>query len=464
MTRHYDAIVIGAGMSGIAAGIRLAMFGKKVCLFERHNIAGGLNSFYSRQGRKLDVGLHAMTNFAARGSRGRPLTKLLKQLRIPYDMFKLQQQKSSLIHFPQAKLRFSNDFNEFIEQVNEKFPAQKENFQSLISLINNFDEVNLANEYESAREKVSGIIDDSLLVEMIFCPLLIYGSAWENDMDFSQFVIMFKSIFLEGFSRPEGGVRTLIRLIQSKYKELGGEIEFRNGVQKIETANNEVTGVILDSGEKISTQKVISSIGLPETFDITESPTEPRPQEGRLSFCETILCFEKKPEELGINETIVFYNDSDSYKYERPQELFDKRSAVICFPNNFETDDYKDGMVRLTFMANFDLWEELNSQEYAYQKEQVLAASINLVQKLYPQLSEKVVFHDVFTPMTIKKFTGHGGGTVYGSTEKSRNGKTSVDGLYICGTDQGFLGIVGAMLSGISIANLHLLMPEGERA
>ena len=27
----------------------------------------------------------------------------------------------------------------------------------------------------------------------------------------------------------------------------------------------------------------------------------------------------------------------------------------------------------------------------------------------------------------------------------------------ICGTDQGFLGIVGSMLSGITIANLHLL-------
>ena len=33
--------------------------------------------------------------------------------------------------------------------------------------------------------------------------------------------------------------------------------------------------------------------------------------------------------------------------------------------------------------------------------------------------------------------------------------------LYIAGTDQGFLGIVGAMLSGISIANKHVLMAGG---
>ena len=46
---NYDAIVIGAGMSGLAAGIRLAMFGKKVCVLEKHTIAGGLNSYYQRR-------------------------------------------------------------------------------------------------------------------------------------------------------------------------------------------------------------------------------------------------------------------------------------------------------------------------------------------------------------------------------------------------------------------------------
>jgi cation diffusion facilitator CzcD-associated flavoprotein CzcO len=30
---HYDVAIIGAGMSGLAAGIRLAHFGRKVCIF-----------------------------------------------------------------------------------------------------------------------------------------------------------------------------------------------------------------------------------------------------------------------------------------------------------------------------------------------------------------------------------------------------------------------------------------------
>ncbi len=55
----YDAIIIGAGMSGLAAGIRLAHFGKRVCILERHSAIGGLNSFYRQRGRTYDVGLHA---------------------------------------------------------------------------------------------------------------------------------------------------------------------------------------------------------------------------------------------------------------------------------------------------------------------------------------------------------------------------------------------------------------------
>ena len=45
--RKYDAVVIGAGMAGMAAAIRLALFDRKTLLLERHNVPGGLNSYYA---------------------------------------------------------------------------------------------------------------------------------------------------------------------------------------------------------------------------------------------------------------------------------------------------------------------------------------------------------------------------------------------------------------------------------
>ncbi len=37
---HYDAAIIGAGMSGLAAAVRLSMYGRKVLVLERHNAPG----------------------------------------------------------------------------------------------------------------------------------------------------------------------------------------------------------------------------------------------------------------------------------------------------------------------------------------------------------------------------------------------------------------------------------------
>lgn len=457
---EFDTIIIGAGMSGLAAGIRLAMFGKSVCILEKHSIAGGLNSFYQRKGRKFDVGLHALTNYANKGERGRPLTKLLKQLRIPHGEFSLSEQQFSRITFPGHSLKFTNNIDALIEEISEKFPNELNNFNILLDYIKDFDETNLNNPYESAKDKFSEFIEDEKLKEMIFCPLLIYGSAWEDDMDFSQFVIMFKSIFLEGLSRPEGGVRRILDLLLSKFKNLGGELRFRSAVEKIEVNDNKVSSVHLKNGEILKCNKVLSSMGLPETFNIVSEEQKVNQAVGRMSFTETILCYDKKPQDFKINETLVFYNENEKYNYHRPKTAFDSESAVICLPNNFQLDDLDEGVLRLTFMANYDIWEKYDKVEYKIKKEEVLEEAKRIISEVFPEFDAKLLYHDVFTPLTIKKFTGHISGNVYGSTKKSRDGRTNVDGLFICGTDQGFLGIIGSMLSGISMANLHCLMED----
>src|SRR5471030_567051 len=133
-------------MSGLAAGIRLAHFGKKVCIFERHNAPGGLNSFYSLAGRRYDVGLHAMTNYVRPGVKGTPLGKLLRQLRIERDEFALCEQKQSRVAFGargEVSLRFTNDFAVLEAEVARCFPDQIDGFRGLVGRIKTFDDVSL---------------------------------------------------------------------------------------------------------------------------------------------------------------------------------------------------------------------------------------------------------------------------------------------------------------------------------
>ena len=74
-----------------------------------------------------------------------------------------------------------------------------------------------------------------------------------------------------------------------------------------------------------------------------------------------------------------------------------------------------------------------------------------------PDFRHAVVASDTFTPLTIHRFTGRRRGAVYGSPEKRYDGTTPLRNLFLCGTDQGLVGIVGAIISGITIANRHLL-------
>ena len=467
--QKFDCVIIGAGMSGLAAGIRLSMYNKKVLIVEKHTISGGLNSYYARGKRKFDVGLHALTNFVGPREKGKPFNKLMKQLRIPYEEFKLSPQSYSLIQFPEKTLKFTNEIKVLTEEINRLYPNETDGFIRLLDHIRNFDEVNLDNATVMAKTVVKHFIKDDSLVEMIFCPLLIYGSAWENDMDFSQFVIMFKSIFLEGFSRPEGGVRTILDLLMKKLQDNGGVIRYKAEVSKIISRDNKVIGVEINHNEMIECDQILSSMGLPETYSVvSEFENLQKPAVGNLSFCESILITDKKPRELGIDATIIFYNNRPEYLYQKPKGLFDRDSAVVCFPNNFlyenYQDDYSEGVMRITNIANFELWNELKQSEdkthYKIQKDIVFQNAQTILNNCGLKSDYTVTFKDIFTPTTIKRYTEHFDGTVYGSTDKSRNGKTPIDGLYICGTDQGFLGIVGSMLSGISMANLHVLQGD----
>src|SRR6478609_2740106 len=119
----YDAIIIGAGLSGLAAGIRLAHYEKRVCILERHTTIGGLNSFYRLGGRNYDVGLHAVTNFTPKGAKRGPLARLLRQLRLAWDDMSLSPQVGSRISFPDVTLDFNNDFALLESEIARKFPG-----------------------------------------------------------------------------------------------------------------------------------------------------------------------------------------------------------------------------------------------------------------------------------------------------------------------------------------------------
>ncbi len=462
-------------MSGLAAGIRLAMYDKDVLIVERHNALGGLNSFYSFAGRKYDVGLHAVTNYVPAGTKRAPLTKLLRQLRLKHDELGLAEQHGSRIAFPGIDLRFTNDFNMLESEIATHFPTQIDGFRSLVAFLETYDETALDAGEESARAVLATYLTDPVLTDMLMLPLCYYGSSRESDMDLSQFAIMFRALFLEGFARPFEGVRRIIRLLRERYRSLGGQLKVKCGVRRIRQQGDRATALELDSGETISATHVLSSIGWAETLALCGEASEQREDKvGNLAFVETINVLDRQPVDFGWDETIIFFNDAGRFEYRCPEASVDPRSGVICLPNNYRYTDgaqLEDGWLRVTALANYKHWAELRaapadaapSPAYLDEKKQWFEQLQAQALRFLPggvtpkQLASSTLATDMFTPTTVTRYTGHLGGAIYGAPRKNRTGSMPLRNLYLCGTDQGFLGIIGAMLIGNSMANTHIL-------
>ncbi len=459
----YDTIIIGAGMSGLAAGIRLAHYDQKVCILERHYTIGGLNSFYRMNGRDYDVGLHAVTNFTEKGVKKGPLARILRQLRFKWEDFALAPQKGSRIVFPSSQLRFDNDLELLRSEVRREFPAHIDEFNALVDKISDYDDLDQEAFEVSGRQVLSETISEPLLIEMLLCPLMWYGNAAQHDMAWGQFCIMFRSIFIEGFARPYKGVRLILKNLVKRFRGLGGELKLRSGVKQIHVDNGHAVSVELDNGEILEGKRILSSAGRLETLRMCSDTSEPDPRHaGQMSFIESISILDREPASLGNDDTIVFYNDSDTFHWTSPEsELCDTRTGVICSPNNYEYADGEgqlpDGVVRITTIADYDRWNALSDDEYQREKLRWYDRSVAASVKFTPDFRPYVIDTDLFTPTTIYRFTWHDNGAVYGAPDKVLDGTTHVDNLFLCGTDQGFVGIIGAMMSGISMANMHCL-------
>ena len=67
MAERVDAVVIGGGLGGLAAGVTLGGNGRKVVVLEQHTVPGGYAQCFQRGPYRFDVSLHALNGLAPGG-------------------------------------------------------------------------------------------------------------------------------------------------------------------------------------------------------------------------------------------------------------------------------------------------------------------------------------------------------------------------------------------------------------
>lgn len=457
---EFDLVIIGGGMSGLAAGIRAAQFQKSVLILEQHERLGGLNSFYQKDGRVYDVGLHAVTNWLTPGYRGPrlPLQRVYRQLRLRPSDFELEPQRGSSVRFGGTRLSFSNGLEELQAEVRRVFPGEADRFDKLCAELLPYPAATEEGGFVSARAFLESRLKEPLLIEMLLLPLMYYGSAHEHDVDLEQFKILFNSIYREGFCRPRRGVRQILKALAKRYRAVGGRVKKNAKVERIVAEGGRVKELRLEGGARVRGRVVMSSAGRVETARLLGEAPAPE-LSGQLSFVEHIWVLDQDPRRLGFEDCICFFNhDEGRPRWARPELPVDLNSGVLCVPTNYDhAPPLEDHVLRATHLADHRAWMAFSEEDYAAQKARSIEASAAVVTGLGGDFSAAVTQTDAFTPKTVRRFTGHENGAVYGSPHKQKSGQTGLDNLFICGTDQGFVGIVGAMLSGINMANAYAL-------
>ena len=145
---------------------------------------------------------------------------------------------------------------------------------------------------------------------MLLCPTCYYGSARKNDIDFPTFVMLFDAIFRQGLARPELGIRaSWTRSPKSSVNWESKADELRG--QNDPTQNGKVSEIVLENGESLTSDYVISTCGAVETEALLE-PSHPLNHLGRKIFHHGIdLRIRGKTEDFGWEETVIFFNDSE---------------------------------------------------------------------------------------------------------------------------------------------------------
>lgn len=374
----------------------------------------------------------------------------------------LVEQSFSSVRFPGTQLNFSNDEKLLEEEIAKVFPECIDAFRHWMSDLPLFDDIKFTGSFISARETLLEKLANPLLVEMLLLPTMFYGSATENDLHYGHFVILFRSIFVEGLARPQAGIRPLLRILTEKFRDLGGERHLNTAVSNLIVKDGQVKEIVLKSGQSFTADTVLSSVGYAETLSLAEESYQEEKPLSRLSFVETITMLDKSPADLGFEDTLIFYNMNSKCHYRIPDEDVDTSSGVICMPNNYQLEeDLPDGVFRMTCLANYEKWKSYSEEEYENRKhfryEEMHKVAAEVLKCEVSLLPEHSVEKDMFTPRTVEKFTSHWKGAIYGSPRKVHDAKTPYENLFVIGSDHGMVGIVGTMLSGILVANSRVL-------
>ncbi|MGE5232254.1 MAG: phytoene desaturase family protein [Deltaproteobacteria bacterium] len=309
-----SALVVGAGVGGLAAAVRLAHRGFAVTLLERHDVPGGRVGLWRSQGFAFDTGasLVMMTEHWHRLFRdvGRRLEDYVTLV---------QLDPCYRIHFPDGTAHDRTSvLNRLIESCEAIEPGcgprllawlartgrmyhgglrfigrNMHRFRDMLSPAN-LRRLSGAGALGDLQRLTGSYFRDERLRQSFSFQTLYLGLS-----PYAALAVYSLLPYVEiagGIHYPMGGMHRLPAALERLAKELGVRLRYGAEVARVERRTDAAAGVVLQSGERISADLVVMNADLPYAYDRLLGEPYPAIEEKRFS-CSAVLLY------LGVNRT-----------------------------------------------------------------------------------------------------------------------------------------------------------------
>jgi phytoene dehydrogenase-like protein len=444
---HYDAVVIGGALSGLACALTLAKEGKSVLILERHIASGGVTTSFVRSGIEMEASLHEMMSI---GPEEAPLKirQFLDTMGVSIDWLRVPEAYRLVVPAEKIDITLHAGVEGMAHEIDDKYPGTYAEVKRLMDLcVTVYDSVNVLSVTPMSKAKmlchhaafvktcgysakdVMDTFDLPTVVKDILSAYWIYVGNIPSDLPFTVYAVLMADYFIGGSYVCRNFSTEIPAAMAAQAEKLGVQIEYGQNVDKIFVKDNAVTGVRTSRGDVIATSYVACSAYPNVCYGaMIDPPSEVPPAALRsvnarklsLSCFSVVLLLDASPKELNIQDYSVFSDEkvmdfdaiSASLSTQGPYDYL----TTICL--NFANPGcVPEGMTSLsiTNLPRPEAFFGVKPDDYFAMKHRIAKGMIDQVSKrLGVDLLNHVSEIEIETPMTISRYTSDYRGGVYG--------------------------------------------------
>lgn len=489
---HYDTVVIGAGNAGLMAATRLQREGSKTLLLERHNVPGGCATSFLRGDFEFEVALHQLSGV---GTESSPfiMRRVFEELGVLNKIELVQEEELYRIIMPgKLDVTLPADWNELQYHLKSLYPEEGDSIDRFFTMseavVNEYyfilPRIRLANDEEklqtkcpnfsayglrSTTEVLNEFFSNNDLIDII-TPYWSYVGIPTTDLVFAEFIGMLYFYCVYKPWHIKGGSQMLSSALLSSFEEAGGEVRFHCSAEKIFTENGAVRAVLLETGETVTCEAVVSNasplITYHEMLDLETPPSSVlqdfKSRRMGVSAVCLYLGLDCSPEELGFTtaSTFVMTTSNAEVTEDRMYTLDAPDWGMVTCYNFIDKELAPKGksVVTLVALQYGEAWKDIPPESYISTKYEFGDKLISLVEQAYPKIREHIEKAELATPMTMMRYLNTPGGAIYGFKQTLQDGSLmresldAIDGLYSASSWTSMGGFQPTYLNGYNTA------------